>query len=361
LAISIYLLLGTKAAKKTIEFVRHLFNQEKKRNIDVKEFIDDYNDLQDDSKASKEERDTKYKNLVNSYYELATLFYEWGWGTSFHFANKYKGESFTESIKRHEYYLAGRLGCKKDDKLLDCGCGVGGPYRNIAKFTNCDITGITINEHQVQRGNQLNRQAGLQDICRSIQGDFMHLPFEDNSFDGVYAIEATCHAPDRVKVFTEIKRVLKPGNIFACYEWCLTDKYNKNNEEHKLIKKQIEVGDGLPDMATTWEVNKALIDSGFEIIECRDLAADITDEDEPWYIPLTPSYNVLSQRFQFTKIGMFLTAHLLSALEFLRLVPKGTNKVQRMLQQGALGCGGGGVTGTFTPMYLCVARKPLDT
>ncbi|CAN0554655.1 unnamed protein product [Ectocarpus sp. 8 AP-2014] len=25
----------------------------------------------------------------------------------------------------------------------------------------------------------------------------MKLPFEDNSFDGVYAIEATCHAPQR--------------------------------------------------------------------------------------------------------------------------------------------------------------------
>lgn len=25
----------------------------------------------------------------------------------------------------------------------------------------------------------------------------MNLPFEDNSFDGVYAIEATCHAPQR--------------------------------------------------------------------------------------------------------------------------------------------------------------------
>ena len=28
----------------------------------------------------------------------------------------------------------------------------------------------------------------------------MALPFPDNSFDGVYAIEATCHAPDRTKV-----------------------------------------------------------------------------------------------------------------------------------------------------------------
>lgn len=41
--------------------------------------------------------------------DLATLFYEWGWGQSFHFANRHKDESFAQSIKRHEYYLASRL------------------------------------------------------------------------------------------------------------------------------------------------------------------------------------------------------------------------------------------------------------
>ena len=34
-----------------------------------------------------------------------------------------------------------------------------------------------------------------------MQGDFMKMPFPDNSFDAVYAIEATCHAPDAVSQF----------------------------------------------------------------------------------------------------------------------------------------------------------------
>ena len=42
----------------------------------------------------------------------------------------------------------------------------------------------------------------------------------------------------------------------------------------------------------------------------------------------------------------------------LRLVPAGTYKIQVMLQQGGWGCAMGGYTGTFTPMYLMVARKP---
>jgi hypothetical protein len=135
----------------TWNFLLTFFNQEKGRQIKVDNWIDEYTDMHDDSKASTEMRNKDYATMVNSYYELATLFYEWGWGTSFHFAYRRKGESFGESIRRHEYYLAGRLGLRSGEKVLDCGCGVGGPYRNIAQFTGCDVTGITINEYQVSR------------------------------------------------------------------------------------------------------------------------------------------------------------------------------------------------------------------
>lgn len=112
----------------------------------------------------------------------------------------------------------------------------------------------------------MTKAAGLADTARSVQADFMKLaPFTDNSFDGVYAIEATCHAPKREEVYGQIYRVLKPGKIFACYEWCLTPSYDKNNEHHRLIKKKIEEGDGLPDMATQEECVRALQAVGFEV------------------------------------------------------------------------------------------------
>lgn len=53
----------------------------------------------------------------------------------------------------------------------------------------------------------------------------------------------------------------------------------------------------------------------------------------PRYHPLTPSYNLFSQRFQFTAIGMHLTTTMLKLLECVRLAPTGTSKVQTMLQQ----------------------------
>ncbi len=64
-----------------------------------------------------------------------------GWGTSFHFAHRWANEEHGESLKRHEHYLALRLGLKPGDKVLDVGCGVGGPLREIALFSGAHITG----------------------------------------------------------------------------------------------------------------------------------------------------------------------------------------------------------------------------
>ncbi|KAL7483813.1 hypothetical protein ACHAW6_009461 [Cyclotella cf. meneghiniana] len=403
---------------KTVRFVKQLRGQEKGNLTSaatVATSVSEYERLHSSTAA---ERNSHYTRLVNSYYDLATLFYEWGWGSSFHFSNRHPHESFEEATRRHEYYLASKLdlsgalarlvggGGDVDSngtgstagkqttarvKLLDVGCGIGGPMRNICRFTGADVTGLTLNRYQVERGNELCRADAhfVDDAsadsprvrCRSVQGDFMKQPFGDSTFDAAYAIEATCHAPDRVGCYAEIYRVLKPGAIFACYEWCLTDKYDANNPEHVAIKKQIEEGDGLPDIASTHHCLQALKMAGFEILEERDLVCDdyggwqdpktgeysLSKEarrhyrgGKPWMLPLMPSWNPFTQRFQFNWFGLRLTKYSLKIMEFLRLAPAGTSRTQILLQSGGMGLARGGELGIFTPMYMMVGRVPLD-
>lgn len=137
---------GSDPLGRTYDLLKKFAVQEKKRKINVDQIIEKYNELHNDDKAGIDGRNTGYQTLVSAYYELATLFYEWGWSTSFHFAYFFKGETFQMAIQRHEYYLAGRLGVSAGDKVLDCGCGIGGPMRNIARFTNANITGVTLSE-----------------------------------------------------------------------------------------------------------------------------------------------------------------------------------------------------------------------
>lgn len=102
-------------------------------------------------KDAEEKRLEDYNQSTHSYYNVVTDFYEYGWGTSFHFSRYYPGEPFRQATARHEHYLASKIGIKEGWKVLDVGCGVGGPAREIARFTGAHITGLNNNDYQIER------------------------------------------------------------------------------------------------------------------------------------------------------------------------------------------------------------------
>lgn len=55
---------------------------------------------------------------MNAYYDLATDFYEYGWGQSFHFAAQRKNEPYAQAIAKHEHFLALRLNLQKGQTAL---------------------------------------------------------------------------------------------------------------------------------------------------------------------------------------------------------------------------------------------------
>jgi len=313
--------------------------------------IGEYTELFDQSSA--EERKSSYASVVNKYYDLATDFYEIGWGTSFHFAPRHKFETVEGSIARHEFWLAKQLNIQSGEKVIDIGCGVGGPLRNIARFTGAHITGLNNNEYQVTRAKRIAADSRLGPLANYIKGDFMNIPIENGTYDAAYAIESTCHAPNRVGVYSEIFRTLKPGGVFGAYEWVMTDKFDPNNPEHVASKKGIERGNGLPDLEPISVILEALKEAGFEIVEHRDVALT---SDIPWYYPLvgrlTPTGLV------HTKLGRWLSLKSLQLAELAHIAPAGSTGTLDMLQKGSDALIDSAVKGIFTPMWWIHARKP---
>jgi len=104
---------------------------------------------------------------------LGTDLYEYGWGQSFHFCRFSIGEPFYQAIARHEHYLAHVIGIKEGMKVLDVGCGVGGPAREIAKFTGAHITGLNNNDYQIERATRYAAREKLSHQLDFVKGDFM--------------------------------------------------------------------------------------------------------------------------------------------------------------------------------------------
>jgi len=312
----------------------------------------------DEHSLLRQKRESNYRDLVQHYYNLATDFYEYGWGESFHFGTRFVGEGFQESLRRMEYYLASKLELDDSQKVLDLGAGVGGPMRNIARFTGAKITGVNISEYQIRVGERHNKRQYLDHLCNFVQSDFMNLSaIPDESYDAAYTIEACCHSPYRVVVFREVFKKLKPGSLFAGYDWVMTDRYDSKNRKHVSVKEGIEVGNGLPNLATPKVVLDALKKAGFKIVEAKDVQEISNNPGEiPWYESLGGSLTI--KGFRRTKLGRNMTTVLVTILESLRIAPKGTTKVQNLLNATADDLYDGGKLGIFTPSYYFLAQKP---
>ncbi len=319
---------------------------------EVKSVHDGYAAIYD---AGEERRREEYRSLVNHYYDLVTDFYEFGWGQSFHFAPRRRGESFKASVLRHQHFLAGRLALKPGMQVLDVGCGVGGPMGNLARHSGAGFVGINNNAYQIERAKHHTRD--VESLCRFIRGDYMQIPEDDDSYDAAFAIESMPHAPDKTGAFREVLRVLRPGACFAGYEWCITDDFDPANPEHRRIKHDIMVGDALPEIASTSEICDALRAAGFELLEAGDRALE-SDPETPWYRALQGRDLTLSS-IPRTPFGRALTNLTLRVGERLRLFPEGSRAVSTLLNAAADALVEGGKSGIFTPMFFFLARKPL--
>ncbi len=309
-----------------------------------------------DTARGREGRAADYQDYENIYYDLVTDLFEYGWGKSFHFAPRAAGESFAASLARHERYLAHRLQLGPDMLAADLGCGVGGPTREVARFSGARIVGVNNNAYQLKRAAELTETAHLSHLVEYLKCDFMNVDAPDNTFDAIYSVESTCCAPDKAGIYREAFRLLKPGKCLAVYEWCMTDRFDADNPDHRRIKAEVEYGNAMPNIARPQEVDDAVRQAGFDLIEARDMEPDLPP-GIPWYEPLVGT-GLSFARVRSSTSGRRLTHATLWLLERLRLVPRGTTRISSLLNRTAVVMAEAGRLRIFTPMYFVYARKP---
>jgi SAM-dependent methyltransferase len=119
-----------------------------------------------------------------------------------------------EATKAFGEFMQLRVGMR----LLDVGCGVGGPARYFAGEKKCLVTGIDLTEEFVRAAVSLTKLVHLENAVTFHHGSALAMPFEDGSFDGAYMIHVGMNIADKSGLFREVARLLKPASRFTIFD-----------------------------------------------------------------------------------------------------------------------------------------------
>lgn len=108
--------------------------------------------------------------------------------------------------------------------VLDAGSGVGGTARYVADRYGCPVTAVDLTDEYCETNGWLNRLVGLDGLISVRQADVTELPFAESTFDVAISQHVQMNVPDKARLYSETRRVLKDGGRLALWDITIGDR-----------------------------------------------------------------------------------------------------------------------------------------
>jgi len=162
--------------------------------------------------------------------------------------------------------------------VIEVASGSGGPARYLAERAGCSVTGIDANEGGVETATQNVNDAGLGSrVTFRLADATARLPFDDNTFDGLLCIDAMNHLPNRLEVFREWHRIIRPQRRAVFTDPVLITGPVTNDE--LALRSLVGVFLFVPP-----SINEQFIaEAGFNLIQQEDVSENAAQVSKRWH------------------------------------------------------------------------------
>lgn len=207
-----------------------------------------------------------------------------------------------QAIVRANEVLAQFANLATGVRIIDAGCGLGHATEWLATHYDARVTGLTLVPRQVETIEKRLRKKPVENV-NFLVGDYLSMPFDNNSADVIWAFESVCHAQNKVDFYKEAWRVLRPGGKLVMAEYIRKERPMPEADEELL--KEIFYAWAIPDLDTIGEHRMHAERCGFTTFKNKDVTGNVIK-----------SYrNLRSTCKRYAKLSSLLhKAHIISAI-----------------------------------------------
>ena len=194
-------------------------------------------------------RPTSQVSLEQYYSEAGPDYGAWSREFNMHFgyycggANPLNREAMLEQMNG-EVLSRLRMEGIPQPRLLDLGCGLGATLRSFARRRgDARLFGVTRVPWQVERARALNEAVACSEHISIMEGDYEDPELlSASSYDGVYALESSCHAhgADKGRLLTNAYRLLRPGGRLVVADGFLASQHFVSDLQEQIYRKLCE-------------------------------------------------------------------------------------------------------------------------
>jgi sterol 24-C-methyltransferase len=157
---------------------------------------------------------------------------------------------------------------QREMEIVELGCGKGRIMYDMVRYTHGKAVGVNIDVSQLKNAMQFALDKDLwPHRMNFVHGTYNDkLPFDDASVDFVYEVGAFTYMIDKVSVFQEIFRVLRPGGAFCYNDWAVLAGFDPHNPHQVAAIQKIKKFSGLIELHRPEELKAVAEQAGFEVI-----------------------------------------------------------------------------------------------
>ncbi|UCG54315.1 MAG: class I SAM-dependent methyltransferase [Dehalococcoidia bacterium] len=128
------------------------------------------------------------------------------------------GRAMARGDKEASYLTISQLDIQPDDHILEVGFGPGVGIKALSKMASKGfIAGIDFSKTMVQEASKLNAIEIRDGRVQLKEANVSSIPYDNDSFNKVFAVNVVYFWPDIRGAISEMKRVMKPGGTLALF------------------------------------------------------------------------------------------------------------------------------------------------